>query len=118
VKRCIYVSSPSVLFNGQDQCDLTDDAPYPHRFVSTYSLTKKLGEDLVNAASATSDLQTVIIRPKAIFGPGDQTLLPRLVEAARQGRLPQIGAGRNLVDLTMLPTSCMRSYWRLMLRQQ
>jgi nucleoside-diphosphate-sugar epimerase len=100
VKRCIYVSSPSVVFTGQDQCDLTEAAPYPRRFVSTYSLTKKLGEDLVNAASATSDLQTVIIRPKAIFGPGDQALLPRLIEAARRGRLPQIGDGRNLVDLT------------------
>ena len=42
----------------------------------------------------------MILRPKAIFGPGDQALLPRMVQAARQGRLPQIGDGRNLVDLT------------------
>lgn len=96
VRRLVYVSSPSVLFDGRDQHDLTDDAPYPRRFASVYSLTKKLGEDLVRA----SRLQAVIIRPKAVFGPGDRALLPRLVRAARAGRLPQIGNGENLVDLT------------------
>ncbi len=97
VRRVIYVSSPSVVFNGHDHCDLTEAAPYPRRFASVYSLTKKLGEDLVNAADWC---ESVIVRPKAIFGPGDRSLLPRMIAAARQGRLPQIGDGRNLVDLT------------------
>ena len=97
VRRLIYVSSPSVVFDGRDHRDLTEDAPYPRHFASVYSLTKKLGEDLVNAAGWC---ESVIVRPKAIFGPGDRALLPRLIAAARQGRLPQIGAGRNLVDLT------------------
>lgn len=98
VRRLIYVSSPSVVFAGQDQYELTEAAPYPTRFTSVYSLTKKLGEDLVNAAQR--DLETVILRPKAIFGPGDRSLLPRLIDAARSGRLRQIGDGSNLVDLT------------------
>ncbi len=97
VRRLIYVSSPSVLFNGKDQHNLTDDAPYPRRFSSTYSLTKKLGEDIVQAST---NLDYVILRPKAVFGPGDQSLLPRLIQAARAGRLPQIGDGKNFVDLT------------------
>ena len=99
VRRLLYVSSPSVVFDGHDQIDATENVPYPRRFASPYSLTKKLGEDLVHDA-ALFGLETVTIRPKAIFGPGDQTLLPRLVTAARQGRLPQIGDGHNLVDLT------------------
>ncbi|HYF66012.1 MAG TPA: NAD-dependent epimerase/dehydratase family protein [Herpetosiphonaceae bacterium] len=99
VGRLVAVSSPSVLFDGRDQHLLTDAAPYPARFVSAYSLTKKLAEDRVRAAGERG-LAAVILRPKAIFGPGDTTLLPRLVAAARRGRLPQIGAGRNLVDLT------------------
>lgn len=101
VKRLIYVSSPSVVFDGRDQQNLSESAPYPHRFASIYSLTKKLGEDLVNHA-ASAGLPTVILRPKAIFGPGDTSLLPRLIAAARRGRLPQIGDGRNLVDLTYI----------------
>jgi nucleoside-diphosphate-sugar epimerase len=96
IKRLIYVSSPSVVFDGSDHVHLTEDAPPPRRFTSMYALTKKLGEDRIRAAN----LETVIVRPKAIFGPGDRALLPRLITAARQGRLPQIGNGHNLVDLT------------------
>jgi nucleoside-diphosphate-sugar epimerase len=101
VRRLVYISSPSVVFNGKDQEGLTEQAPYPPRFTSTYSETKKLGEDLVNAArEGGRGLETVILRPKAIFGPGDTALLPRLMAAARRGRLPQIGDGLNRVDLT------------------
>jgi nucleoside-diphosphate-sugar epimerase len=98
VGRLIYVSSPSVVFDGHDQHEADETAPYPTRFSSVYSYTKKLGEDYVNAAR--DHLQTVILRPKAMFGPGDRALLPRLIAAAWQGRLPQIGDGLNLVDLT------------------
>jgi nucleoside-diphosphate-sugar epimerase len=97
VSRLVHVSSPSVIFDGKDVVDGTEDAPFPRRFLSLYSLTKKLAEDAVRGAA---DLETVIIRPKAIFGPGDTALLPRLLAAGRAGRLPQIGDGTNLVDLT------------------
>jgi nucleoside-diphosphate-sugar epimerase len=97
VRRLVYVSSPSVVFDGRDHYDVTESVAYPRRFASVYSETKKLGEDLVREATG---LETVIVRPKALFGPGDRALLPRIVSAARAGRLPQIGNGRNLVDLT------------------
>lgn len=97
VRRLVYVSSPSVVFDGGDQLQASEQVAYPRRFTSIYSQTKKLGEDRVQAAAG---LETVILRPKAIFGPGDQALLPRLIAAARRGRLPQVGDGRNLVDLT------------------
>ncbi len=99
VQRLIYVSSPSVVFDGRDHFQSTEDAPYPKRFASAYSWSKKVGEDRVNAA-AQEGLETIILRPKAVFGPGDTSLLPRLIAAARAGRLPQIGDGDNLVDLT------------------
>ncbi len=99
VRRLIYISSPSVVFDGRDQHNAREDVPYPQRFTSTYSESKKIGEDRVRAATREG-LETVIVRPKAIFGPGDQALLPRLIAAARQGRLPQIGDGQNRVDLT------------------
>ena len=97
VRRLIHISSPSVLFDGHDHINLSETSPYPQHFASEYSHTKKLAEDLVNAAK---DVSTVILRPKAIFGLGDRALLPRLITAARAGRLPQIGNGQNQVDLT------------------
>lgn len=99
VRRVVYVSSPSVVFDGRDHVRLNEAAPFPRRLMSVYSETKKRAEELVNQAGPLG-LETVILRPKAIFGPGDTTLLPRIVEAARAGRLPRIGDGLNRVDLT------------------
>jgi nucleoside-diphosphate-sugar epimerase len=101
VRRLIHVSSPSVVFTGRDHYELTEDAPYARRFLSVYSLTKKLAEEHVREANGPG-LEAVIVRPKAMFGPGDTSLLPRLLAVARRGRLPQIGDGRNLVDLTYI----------------
>jgi nucleoside-diphosphate-sugar epimerase len=102
VRRLVYVSSPSVVFAGQPFENLPDSAPYPNHFTSLYSETKKIGEDRVNAAFQNSDLETVILRPKAVFGPRDTTLLPRIIAAGRAGRLPQIGSGENRIDLTYI----------------
>jgi nucleoside-diphosphate-sugar epimerase len=99
VRRLVHISSPSVVFDGRDLHEATEQVRYPRRLTSHYSLTKKLGEDLVNAASSQG-LERVILRPKAIFGPEDTTLLPRILAAAEKGRLVQIGDGKNLVDLT------------------
>ena len=99
VARLVYVSSPSVTFTGRNVHGETEAAPYPRRFASVYSLTKKLGEDAVNAA-ARDGLPATILRPKAIFGPGDNALLPRLLGATRRGRLIRVGDGQNRVDLT------------------
>jgi nucleoside-diphosphate-sugar epimerase len=99
VGRLIHISSPSVAFSGQDVLRQTEAAPYPRKYLSFYSQSKKLGEDIVHE-SIPAGLLATIVRPKAIFGPGDTALLPRLVAAAKAGRLVQIGDGSNLVDLT------------------
>jgi nucleoside-diphosphate-sugar epimerase len=96
VRRLVHISSPAVIFDGRDVEEATEAAPYPRRLSSAYARSKRRAEELVRA----SGLPAVTLRPKAIFGPGDTALLPRVVAAARRGRLPQIGAGRNLVDLT------------------
>jgi nucleoside-diphosphate-sugar epimerase len=97
VARLVHISSPAVVFTGRDHVGTTEAAPYPRRFTSAYASSKAAAERVVREAG---DLGSVILRPKAIFGPGDRSLLPRVIAAARRGRLPQIGDGRNRVDLT------------------
>ena len=99
VARCVYISSPSVTSTTAHIVDQREDQPFPQRAISTYSYSKRLAEDLVRNASWPG-FNTVILRPKAVFGPGDQALLPRLLRAAQQSRLRQIGDGQNRVDLT------------------
>ncbi len=99
VAKLVHVSSPSVVFDGGDHVDGVESAPFPRRFLCHYSESKMHAELLVRDAQRNG-LNTVILRPKAIFGPGDTTLLPRLLRAARDKRLPRIGAGDNRIDLT------------------
>ena len=99
VTRLVHISSPAVMFTGADHVEADESWPYAPQFSSHYAATKKQAEVLVNTAHARG-LPTVILRPKAIFGPGDQALLPRLLAAARAGRLRQFGSGENRVDLT------------------
>lgn len=98
VRRLVHVSSPAVVFGGNDQILVPDDVPYPAQATSLYALTKRIAEEAVLAQR--EKLETIILRPKAIYGPRDRALLPRLIAAARAHRLPQIGDGQNQVDLT------------------
>jgi nucleoside-diphosphate-sugar epimerase len=97
VGRMVLISSPAVVFDGRDVLMATEATPIPRRFSSHYARSKAAAEALLQKAS---DIHSVILRPKALFGPGDRALLPRVVAAARAGRLPQIGDGQNRVDVT------------------
>ncbi|MFQ3594098.1 MAG: NAD-dependent epimerase/dehydratase family protein [Gemmataceae bacterium] len=96
VRRFIHLSSPSVLFTGRDVHLATEQAPYARHPLCAYAWSKQLAEQHVRH----SPLDWLILRPKAIFGPGDTSLLPRIVSAAQAGRLPMVGSGKNLIDLT------------------
>jgi len=100
VKRLIYVSTPGVTFDGRDHFEVNEDAPYAARFVSVYSETKKVAEEMVLGARAL--LEVGVLRLKSLYGPGDRALLPRLLEAAREGRLVQLGNGQNCLDFTYI----------------
>ncbi len=99
VRRLVYTSSPSVIFDGTNQRNVDESIPYPDHYESPYPETKAIGEQRVLAANS-SELLTTSIRPHLIFGPRDNHLLPSLIARARQGRVPQVGDGTNMVDLT------------------
>ena len=99
VKRLVYISSPSVMSQHRDQRNLCESDPLPDKFVSPYSRSKKLAEDLVRQNQSAS-LETVIVRPKAVYGPGDNAIFPRLIAAAKAQRLKIIGNGKTVINLT------------------
>ncbi|GMY09532.1 3beta-hydroxysteroid-dehydrogenase/ decarboxylase-like [Fagus crenata] len=102
VKRLIYTSSPSVVFDGVHGIfDGDESLPYPAKHNDSYSATKAEGEALVIKSNGTNGLLTCCIRPSSIFGPGDKLLVPSLVAAARAGKLKFIiGDGNNIYDFT------------------
>jgi nucleoside-diphosphate-sugar epimerase len=96
VQRLVHISSPSVLFAPQDQLDLTETIPLPPPYTA-YARTKAMAEALVMQAT---DLSPIILRPRGLYGAGDSTLLPRLLQAARRGPLPLFRKGAARIDLT------------------
>ncbi|XP_075090324.1 3beta-hydroxysteroid-dehydrogenase/decarboxylase-like isoform X2 [Nicotiana tabacum] len=102
VKRLIYTSSPSVVFDGVHGILNGDESlPYPAQHNDSYSATKAEGEALVIKSNDTKGLLTCCIRPSSIFGPGDRLLVPSLVAAARAGKSKFIiGDGNNMYDFT------------------
>ena len=97
VRRLVFTSSPSVVFDGRDMEGVDESAPYPAHYEAAYPRTKAAAERLVLAANG-ADLATVALRPHLIWGPGDNHLTPRILERGRAGRLRRIGRVNKLID--------------------
>jgi len=100
VARLVHLSSPSLYMGAGDREQVREDDPLPPP-INHYAATKRKAELRVLAASKQG-LRCIILRPRAIFGPGDTTIFPRVLRALEGGRLPVIGDGQNRVDLTYL----------------
>ena len=103
IGKLVYTSTPSVTHRATHPVEggTADDVPYGEDFQAPYAETKAVAEKEVLAANGAT-LATIALRPRLIWGPGDQQILPRLVERAKQGRLRIVGDGCNLVDTTYI----------------
>lgn len=95
VQRLVYTSSPSVVFDDSDMEGVDESVPYPASYLAAYPHTKALAEHMVMTA-ANEGLPAVALRPHLIWGPGDNHLVPRILE--RANRLRRVGKGANKVD--------------------
>jgi len=99
VQRFIHVSTPSIYFNYIPRFNVHENDPLPSKPANHYAATKLLAEQVVMEGHAKG-LPSIMIRPRAIFGPYDQTLFPRIVAANAKSGVPMIGGGQALIDLT------------------
>ena len=102
VKRLVHISSPSVTFDFKDQPHHKEDVPWSRVPANEYVETKRLAEKMVREAAAHGEIEAIILRPKALFGPGDTTLLPRIIRVARRRTFPIFGDRDPLMDLTWI----------------
>jgi nucleoside-diphosphate-sugar epimerase len=101
----VQVSSSSVLYRNRDQFGLTEESPVTPdaQQLNAYSRSKRIGERV----AAGYQGKWAVVRPRAVFGPGDTILLPRILAAASRGVLPVLerSRGRRVVaDLTYVDT--------------
>ena len=101
VHRFIHIGTEAALVHGQHLRGV--DETYPLAFHSPYPYcrTKALAEQAVREAS-TEGFTTLVLRPRFIFGPGDQTLLPVILEMAKQGKWTWIDGGLAKTSTTYI----------------
>ena len=99
IKKLVYTSSPSVVFGKDNLQNADESTPYPDKYFGLYAHSKALAEKKVLESNNSQRLLTTSLRPHLIFGEKDPNLIPRLVKAAREGKLKQVGSGQNLVDV-------------------
>lgn len=97
VRRVVHVSTEAVLVGGPPIVRADETWPLPPKPIGLYPTTKGQAEARVRAANG-GGLEAVIVRPRFIWGRGDTTVLPKLVETVKNGSFKWIGGGRYLTS--------------------
>jgi nucleoside-diphosphate-sugar epimerase len=101
VKRFVHVGTEAALFYGQHLRHVDETYPLALESPFPYSQTKAHAEAAVKrAADISSEFETIIIRPRLVWGPGDQTILPVIKSMAESGRFTWVNQGRNKTSST------------------
>ena len=97
IQRLVYVSSPSVYAALKDQLAIKEsDAPEENN-LNNYIRSKLASEKLFKDYP---DVPSIILRPRGLFGIGDTSILPRVINLSQKIGIPLIGDGRQLMDMT------------------
>ncbi len=97
----VYTSTPSVVFDSNNIENGNEELPYAKRPLCHYAASKIEAEKLVLGENNHA-LRTCAIRPHLVWGPGDNHLIPRIIERGRKGQLKIVGDGKNRVDITYI----------------
>jgi nucleoside-diphosphate-sugar epimerase len=96
VARFVHISTASVYATDQPRVKVREEARIGEPLLTAYARTKAEAERILN----DSGRAVVILRPHAVYGPGDATLLPRVLAARCFGVFPLPGDGRNRISVT------------------
>jgi nucleoside-diphosphate-sugar epimerase len=99
VRRFVHVGTEAALLAGRPLIDVDETAPLRPDSPVLYSSTKARAEQAVLAANRDG-FETVVVRPRFVWGAGDTTLLPVMVELVRSGRFAWIAGGRHRTSTT------------------
>ena len=100
VERLVHVSSLTVLGLPRRGAAVDEQSPFDPSPHDAYTASKIEAEKIVREAHGQRGLQTVAVRPGAIWGPGDPSIAPRIAGLLRRGRAIYIGRASNHLALS------------------
>jgi 2-alkyl-3-oxoalkanoate reductase len=101
VGRFVFVSSPSIFARFADHIEIRENEPPAAEPLNHYARTKFAAEQAVLSHHSHA-IACCAVRPRALVGPGDRVILPRLVALALRKRMPLPRGGAALIELTDL----------------
>jgi nucleoside-diphosphate-sugar epimerase len=99
VKRFVHCGTEAALIAGDPLVEVDENTPLRPDSKALYPATKALAEQAVRGAGVDG-FETVVLRPRFVWGAGDTTLVPGIVGMVKSGRFAWIGGGRQLTDTT------------------
>lgn len=99
VKRFIHIGTEAALFRGQDLIDVDESMPCALDSPFPYAQTKALAEQAVLEANQAG-FETLSIRPRMVWGPEDQSILPAICEMIDKGSFVWINQGQAETSTT------------------
>jgi nucleoside-diphosphate-sugar epimerase len=99
VQRFVHVGTEAALLAGEPLVDVDESAPLRPDSPSLYPSTKAMAEQAVRQADRPG-FETVVVRPRFVWGPGDTTVMPSLTAAVKSGQFRWIGGGRHRTSTT------------------
>jgi nucleoside-diphosphate-sugar epimerase len=95
VRRFVHVGTEAALMAGQPLVNVDENTPLRPDSPAPYPWSKAKAEQAVRDANGNG-LETVVVRPRFVWGRGDTTLLPQIVAMTKAGKFAWIGGGRQL----------------------
>jgi nucleoside-diphosphate-sugar epimerase len=99
VRRFVHVGTEAALLAGEPLVNVNEDAPLRPDSKALYPATKAMAEQAVRDANGDG-FETVVVRPRLVWGPGDTTIVPSLKALIEKKRFSWIGGGGHLTATT------------------
>jgi nucleoside-diphosphate-sugar epimerase len=92
IRRLVHVSTEAALADGTPMANMDETRPLPERPIGHYASTKGAAERLVLSVNSP-ELTTVVVRPRFVWGKGDTSVLPIIIDAVKSGRFRWVDGG-------------------------
>lgn len=103
VKRFIHIGTEAVLLRGQSLLNVDETYPLALNSPFLYSRTKAHAEVAVRKANdPANSFESIVLRPRFVWGPGDQRLLPNLRRMSETNQFIWVDGGSHKTSTTYI----------------
>ncbi|MDO5089542.1 MAG: NAD(P)-dependent oxidoreductase [Leptotrichiaceae bacterium] len=104
IRKLVFISSPSIYAGPEDQLNIKEEEAPDENNLNFYIKSKIEAERRIKEYS---DVPSVILRPRGLFGIGDTSVIPRLLRLNGTTGIPVFGDGRQYVDVTCVENAAL-----------